>query len=43
MAEKKELKDTNPPQKVQKSLKLVHAHTNVSYSFRTLVTFKNHP
>ena len=32
-----------PPQTVQKSPKLVHVHTNVSYASRTVVTFKSHP
>ena len=44
MAEKKEIKDANPSKKtVQKSPKLVHVHTNVSYASRTVVTFKSHP
>ena len=43
MAEKKEIKDANPSKTVQKSPKLVHVHTNVSYASRTVVTFKSHP
>ena len=43
MAEKKEFKDANPSKTVQKSPKLVHVHTNVSYASRTVVTFKSHP
>ena len=43
MAEKKEFKDANPPKTVQKSPKLMHVHTNVSYASRTVVTFKSHP
>ena len=42
-AEKKEFKDANRPQKVQKSLKLVHVYTNVSFASRTVVTFISHP
>ena len=43
MAEKNEIKDANPSKTVQKSPKLVHVHTNVSYASRTVVTFKSHP
>ncbi len=43
MAEKKEFKDANPPNTVQKSPTLMHVHTNVSYASRTVVTLKSHP
>ena len=43
MAEKKEFKDAHPPKTVQKSTKLMHVHTNVSYASRTVVSFKSHP
>ena len=43
MTEKKEFKDANPPKTVQKSPKLMHVHTYVSYASRTVVTFKSHP
>ena len=43
MAEKKELKDAEPSKTVQKSPKLVHVHTNVSYASKPVVTFKSRP
>ena len=41
-AEKKEFKDANRLQKVQKSLKLVHVYINVSFASRTVVIFIRH-